>query len=1040
MKKNNLINSLVTLLVFLCLCFNAVALDYNISFTGSGATTSVGNVVVQNLTRGNVVVVPAGNILNLTDQTNALDKLSATDGDLKIYPSGEQGKFIVTFFAATTGNTVVNAYSIDGRKMSEIKVNLQTGQSSFELSIPRGLFVVKVSGNGYMYSGKLINQSGLFNDKSGIVFQNTNTNDISGVKKVATGSSVVKLTYLAGDLILLKANSGNYSTILTDIPTESKTINFAFVECKDASGNYYPIVKIGSQTWMADNLKTTKYRTGDDIVNFTNSSDWSMFPIGALCNYDNNEALGGVYGKLYNWYAVSDSRNIAPQGWHIPSDAEWTSLTTQLGGMDVAGAKLKETGVLRWNNPNTGAINESGFTAIPAGNRGNGNGTFAEMGTGAFWWTSTPQTDVYGYFRSIGYSSSGVGRSGSAKVNGLSVRCIKDGELPTITTAVPGTIAYTTAISGGNIISDGGAAVSARGVCWSKTNNPTIADNKTIDGDGTGLFTSVVTGLDINSTYYVRAYATNNAGTAYGESIIFNSLPYDSEVVTDVDGNIYHSITIGTQKWMVENLKTTKYRNGDVIGTTSYLYSSLTSAVEPKYQWAYEGNEADVSIYGRLYTWHTVADNRNIAPAGWHVATDAEWATLQNYLISNGYNHDKTTVGNKIAKSMCTTKLWNTSDVTGTASFEMYKNNASGFSMVPNGYRGYDGYFYIKGIGSNTWTSTTESATTAIMRGCGYNVPDLGRNTSNKNYGFAVRCMKNSIPEVSTSTTTDILSTSIKCGGIVVADGGEAVTEYGVCWSKIELPTLSDSTKVVGNGIAAFITELTALEPNTTYYVRAYAINSLGVAYGAQVSFKTLLTDPETVTDADGNVYHTVAIGNQTWMVENLKTTKYNDGTSIPLVADSYEWITLSAPGYCWANNNIENKNYYGASYNYYAVSTGKLAPTGWHVPTESDWLALTAHLGGTSSAGAALKEVGLNHWSTPNIGASNSSGFTALPGGYRSPASGDFVNLYTRAVLWGGTELNGLGGRYIIENNSTNTDFSYYSKTFGFSVRCIKD
>ena len=336
--------------------------------------------------------------------------------------------------------------------------------------------------------------------------------------------------------------------------------------------------------------------------------------------------------------------------------------------------------------------------------------------------------------------------------------------------------------------------------------------------------------------------------------------------------------------------------------------------------------------------------------------------------------------------------------------------------------------------------STSVSSGVAVSRGCGYNVPDLGRNELNKNYGFAVRCIQNSLAIVTTSEPSLIMATYAECGGNVLADGGENVTEYGMCWSLSESPTIADSIKIVGTGLANFKTTLNNLTPDTTYYVRAYAKNLHGVSYGEQISFKTLLVDPEIVTDADGNLYHTVKIGNQTWMVENLKTTKFNDGTDIPNVTDGYQWIGLSTPGYCWANNNIQNKAVYGALYNHYAVSTGKLAPAGWHVPTESDWQILTTYLGGNTLAGAALKQTGFLNWMSPNTGATNSSGFTALPGGYRSPVTGDFININTRAVLWGATELNGLSGRYIIENNSTNTDFSYYVKTFGFSVRCIKD
>ena len=156
-----------------------------------------------------------------------------------------------------------------------------------------------------------------------------------------------------------------------------------------------------------------------------------------------------------------------------------------------------------------------------------------------------------------------------------------------------------------------------------------------------------------------------------------------------------------------------------------------------------------------------------------------------------------------------------------------------------------------------------------------------------------------------------------------------------------------------------------------------------------------------TVTDIDGNVYHTVKIGAQTWMVENLRTTRYNDGTAIPLVTGNTAWGSLTTPGYCWYNNDQATYgSTYGALYNWYAVNRGKLCPTGWHVATDAEWTQLTDYLGGVWVAGGKMKEAGLSHWESPNEGATNSSGFTALPGGHRISA-GSFYLLALHALFW---------------------------------------
>jgi uncharacterized protein (TIGR02145 family) len=141
----------------------------------------------------------------------------------------------------------------------------------------------------------------------------------------------------------------------------------------------------------------------------------------------------------------------------------------------------------------------------------------------------------------------------------------------------------------------------------------------------------------------------------------------------------------------------------------------------------------------------------------------------------------------------------------------------------------------------------------------------------------------------------------------------------------------------------------------------------------------------QTVKDIDGNVYKTITIGTQVWMAENLRTTKLDDGKIVPLVTDDKIWAGLNTPAYCWYTNNApENKNKYGALYNWYTVSTNKLCPRGWHVPTDAEWKTLITNLGGESVAGGKLKEKGTSHWQSPNAGATNETGFTALPSGER--------------------------------------------------------
>lgn len=1050
--KHGLSFAIILLLLFVCA--KTVALNYTISFTGSGASTTVDNVVVQNLTKGTTVNIPSGSVLTLSDQVNDIEEVISNQDAISVIPIAEGGNYILSFASKSVGATQISIYSIDGRKVAGINANLQIGLSSFKLALPKGLYAAYVSGPGYLYSKKIISETGAINNST-ITYQSSTNTQVAAPQKVKAVNSIL-MSYSTGDRLLYKGVSGNFSTIVTDIPSTSKSTNFEFVECKDANGNYYSVVRIGNQMWMAENMKATKYRTGDDIINLTNNSDWGMFSISSWCSYS-NDVNYDTYGKLYNWYAVSDSRNIAPIGWHVPSDADWTVLTTALGGESMAGAKLKETGISHWSTENNYSTNESGFSAFPSGYRLT-SGTFNNLSNFGYWWCSTENNTSYGWYRYISKSNTLITKDYYNKNAGFSLRCVKDADIPTITTTSPTSITYTTAIGGGNITSDGGAPVTAKGVCWSTTANPTTSNNKTVDGTGSGVFSSSIMGLNINTTYYIRAYATNSSGTAYGNQVVFSSQPYDALTATDADGNLYHTITIGNQVWMAENLKTTKYRNGDVIGTTSSINMDLTYATSPKYQWAYNGIESNATIYGRLYTWHVVADPRNLAPAGWHVASDAEWSILENFLISNGYNYDNSITENKISKSLCSTSLWNTTSAVGTPGYDMSTNNKTGLTIYPSGYRGYDGMFYIMGTVSDIWTATEYNMTNANFRGCGYNVSGLNIGNLNKNYGFSVRCIKNSTPIVSSNTPTGIMSTNATCGGNVIANGGETVTEYGICWNTSTAPTIGNSKKIVGTGGGSFSTSISGLSPNTTYYIRAYATNSLGTAYGPEKVFTTLLTDPITVTDVDGNLYHTVTIGTQTWMVENLKTTKYRNGDLIGTTSSPYtNTETLSGPKYQWPCNGDETLvSTYGRLYTWYVVNDARgVAPIGWHVASDAEWTTLQNYLvangynsdkatTGNKIAQSIAANAGWYSTSvagTPGFNSSlnNSSGLSVYPNGARL-----FDGFYYLGIGFGIWTSSESSSYYAIARgcgyNVPQIDINTLNKNYGYAIRCIKD
>ena len=233
-------------------------------------------------------------------------------------------------------------------------------------------------------------------------------------KYATLGTKTVKLEIQDTDGL---TDSTTRKLLVTTIQTSTMT---------DIDGNIYQTVKIGSQWWMAENLKVTHYRNGDYIPRLTNNTQWTNYTIGAYCTYNNNTVLADTYGHLYNWYAATDSRNLAPEGWHIPTEAEWQTLVDYLGGAAVAGGKLKEQGTIHWNSPNTGATNESGFSALPGGLRYDADGLFYYIGQAAYFLSSTAYDDINVWYCGLSSNWRNASVEHLGKKQGYSVRCVQD--------------------------------------------------------------------------------------------------------------------------------------------------------------------------------------------------------------------------------------------------------------------------------------------------------------------------------------------------------------------------------------------------------------------------------------------------------------------------------------------------------------------------------------------------------------------------------------------------------------------------------------
>jgi uncharacterized protein (TIGR02145 family) len=358
----------------------------------------------------------------------------------------------------------------------------------------------------------------------------------------------------------------------------------------------------------------------------------------------------------------------------------------------------------------------------------------------------------------------------------------------------------------------------------------------------------------------------------------------------------------------------------------------------------------------------------------------------------------------------------------------------------------------------STGTGIFFSNITGLVAHTKYYMRAYAANSEGVGYGNELSFTTLSVlpPMLKTTEVYPITQTSAISGGIVYETGGGQILERGVCWSTLKNPTVADTKSSDGSGFGSFTSNLTGLDPKTTYYVRAYASNSAGVSYGSQMSFATLNIDSPAifnsnltygmVSDIDGNIYKTIQIGTQTWMAENLKTTKFNDNTLIPLITDNSKWESLyyppDSPAYCWYNNDESiYKSTYGAIYNFSAVDRGKLCPIGWHVPADYEWIRLTTFLGGENVAGDKIKEIGTSHWSgSNNTGATNETGFTGLPGGIRNN-NGLFKEMELSGTWWSSSlESQGFLNCFSVYYDSINLSRTVYWYTNGLYVRCIKN
>ena len=435
------------LLLFLFAMIYLNAQNYLIDFTGFGTSNIVDSVKVENLARGTTLTLGGGDILNLV-ATTGINTHTRNESSLTIYPNPMYESSEIAFYSGSKDLSIIEIYNIEGKRIISQEQQINHGRNVFEIAgLSTGVYFARVSTTVWRSTINFVSLQHK-NAIPAIKFKNEISGDVNADAAFKSTSTLVTMDYNEGERILFKGFSVRDARVITLIPIQSQTVDFEFITCEDGGKNNYAVVTIGTQTWMAENLRTTKYNDGSPIMKAVSDSAWESNISGAYCWYDDDSAAySSSYGALYNWYAVSMNsngfRNLCPDGWHVPSNEEWLVLKDYLisNGYNFNGStkdnKIAKSlaAITSWNSSaNEGSIgnkdypayrNKTGFTALPGGSR-SCVGSCYNSGSNSYWWSATENSSINSLYWNLQYEYSDISNSDFEKLNGFSVRCIKE--------------------------------------------------------------------------------------------------------------------------------------------------------------------------------------------------------------------------------------------------------------------------------------------------------------------------------------------------------------------------------------------------------------------------------------------------------------------------------------------------------------------------------------------------------------------------------------------------------------------------------------